>query len=47
MKRIIKVSFIAGVGALVIGIATPTTKAQENRKSDGQKVAQRKDVRQH
>ena len=46
MKRIIKVSFIAGVGALAIGMATPTTKAQENRRFDGLKVAQRQDVSQ-
>ena len=46
MKRIIKVSFIAGVGALVIGMATPTAKAQDSRNSDDKKLAQRQDVRQ-
>ena len=45
MKRILNVSFVAGVSALVIGIATPTTKAQVNRPSDGPQVAQRQDVR--
>src|SRR6059036_192136 len=36
---------ITGASALVLGLSTPTSNAQENRKSDGKKVAERKDVR--
>src|SRR6059036_1227147 len=41
-----KFAFVAGVSALVLGLSIPTTKAQQNRKSDAQQVAERRDVRQ-
>src|SRR5262249_13762328 len=47
MKSIpIKIARVTGMCALAFGLSIPMTNAQENRKSDGRKVAERKDVRQ-